>query len=383
MINPKNMSVLIADDQHTMCNLIRNMLKSSGYGKKFYFAPNGLIALNVLKTHPIDIAVIDWNMPVLNGIELLKRMKKDRAFRQIPVIMVTGEANQEIVAEAAESEIDAYILKPLSAKTLDLKISSVIERVNRPATMLSYLNRAKNFEDEGDLDAAIEEIKMAMKTDPLSSRPVREMGYCYYKKNDIESAEKLLIKASRMNELDVLAHHYLGELYLRCNDIEKAITYLNKAMDISPRHINRGINFGKILVKKNLLGKAKKVFDKAIHVSNHPMPICEEIADFCFQNKMYDYAIKLMDIILKRQPTRCDIMFKLGFANENLGNHRNALDYLIKARNKDKKNIKIMMHIAKNYMKIDKMPRAEEVLRSVLDVDPGNAEAHSLLGHNV
>ena len=90
-----------------------------------------------------------------------------------------------------------------------------------------------------------------------------------------------------------------------------------------------------------------------------------------------------MDIILKRQPTRDDIMFRLGFANENLGNHRNALDFLIKARNKDKKNIKIMMHIAKNYMKIDKMPRAEEVLRSVLDVDPGNAEAHSLLGHNV
>ena len=383
MINPKNMSVLIADDQHTMCNLIRSMLKSSGYGKKFYFAPNGIIALNILKNHPIDMAVIDWNMPVLNGIELLKRMKKDRAFRQIPVIMVTGEANQEIVAEAAESEIDAYILKPLSAKTLDLKISSVIERVNRPAEMLSYLNRAKNFEDEGDLDAAIEEIKMAMKTDPLSSRPVREMGYCYYKKNDIESAEKLLIKASRMNELDVLAHHYLGELYLRCNDIEKAITYLNKAMDISPRHINRGINFGKILVKKNLISKAKKVFDKAINVSNHPMPIREEIADFCFQNKMYDYAIKLMDIILKRQPTRDDIMFKLGVANENLGNHRNALDYFIKARNKDKKNIKIMMHIAKNYMKIDKIPKAEEVLRSVLDMDPGNAEAHSLLGHNV
>ena len=63
------------------------------------------------------------------------------------------------------------------------------------------------------------------------------------------------------------------------------------------------------------------------------------MADFWLENGMYDYAIKLMGFILSNIPTRSDIMFKMGIANEKLGNHREALSYLIKAGSKEKDNI--------------------------------------------
>ena len=379
MIDPQNMSILIADDMETMCTLIRSMLKDLGYGKRFHFAPNGLLALNVLKKNLIDLAIVDWNMPIMNGMELLASIREDSALREIPVIMITGEANKEIVAEAAEADINAFILKPLTAKSLESKISSIIESVNNPPPMVLHLNKARKHEEDGNIDLAIKEAKLAMKTDLLSSKPVRELGYFYFKKNDLDTAERWLIKAAAMNELDVFSLHYLGEIYVKRNDIEKASIFFDKAMKISPRHISRGINFGKILIQKDMIDKGLKVFDKAIRISKDPLSTREEIAEFCIQNEMHEYAIRVMDFILKKMPTRYDIMFKLGIANENIGRPQKALSYLIKAGKINKDNIEIKMHIAKNYLEIGQRGRATEVLKSVLEIDPENQKAKDLL----
>ena len=379
MIDPQNMSVLIADDMENMCKLIRGMLKDLGYGKTFHFAPNGLLALKKLKTTPTDLAIVDRNMPVMNGMELLSCIREDRTLRDMPVVMVTGEATKEVVAEAAESDIDAYIIKPLTTKSLDKKISSVIERTNNPAPMSYHLKRARNFEEAGDIDGAIEEAKLAMEADTLSSKPIRELGYFFLRKNALEMAENWLKKAAMVNKFDVLAFHYLGELYLKRNDIENSAVFFNKAMDISPRHISRGINFGKILVQKNRIKKAVKVFNKAINLSDDPLSVREEIAEFCIQNGVDEYAIMLMDFVLNKMPTRHDIMFKLGIANEKIEKPHKALSYFIGAGKYDKESIEIKMHIAKNYLTIGQRLPAEKMLKSVLEIDPENKEAKELL----
>ncbi len=94
----------------------------------------------------------------------------------MPVVMVTAEANQEIVAEAAESDIDAYILKPLTAKALETRILKVVDRTNNPPPMFYHLKKARDFEEDGDIEAAKKEIGLAMEANPDSSKPVREIG---------------------------------------------------------------------------------------------------------------------------------------------------------------------------------------------------------------
>ena len=383
MIEPADMSVLVVDDMDGMRKSVRGMLKVLRYGKVFHFAQNGLEAWNLLKEVPIDVAIVDWNMPVMTGVELLSRIREDSDLRDLPVVMVTAEANSEIVAEAAESEIDAYILKPLTAKSLGDKISSVIEKANNPPPVVRHLKKSRNLEEDGDVDAAIEEVKLAMNADPLSSRPIRELGHLYAKKNDLENAEEWLLKAAEMNSLDVFAFHHLGELYLKKNDIEKASAFFDKAMNISPRHVGRGINFGKILVQKNMIEKAIKVFDKAIGLSDNSLAMQEEIADFCLQNGMEEYAIQLWDTVLSHMPSRYDIMLKLGICHERRGNCREALTYLMNAEKKDKDNIEIKIHLAKNYIGIGQVLRSEHVLKSVMEIDPENAEAKELLRQSV
>ncbi|GAJ01886.1 unnamed protein product [marine sediment metagenome] len=196
-----------------------------------------------------------------------------------------------------------------------------------------------DYEDNGDIDAAIREAKLAVGANPDSSKPVRELGYYFFKKDDLEEAEKWLVKATEMNHLDVFAFHYLGTIYIKKNDIEKAEYCLDKAMEISPRHIDRGIDFAKILIQRKMFAKAAKVFDKIINfsgrdselqeeianfciekkVNEYAAKLQEEIANFCIEKKVNEYAAKLLKSLVERYPERSDLLFNLGKIREELG----------------------------------------------------------------
>ena len=120
------MTVLIVDDIITMCKSIHRMMKTIGYGDKFFYAHNGKEALRILSKDPIDLVLMDYNMPEMAGGETLSTIRRDRLLRDIPVIMITAQAYKDYVAEAAESYVDALILKPLTIKILETKVAYVV-----------------------------------------------------------------------------------------------------------------------------------------------------------------------------------------------------------------------------------------------------------------
>ncbi|RPJ81680.1 MAG: response regulator [Deltaproteobacteria bacterium] len=383
MIDIKNMSVLIVDDMENMCKSIRGMMKVLEYGKKFRFANNGKEAWNLLKKEPSDIAITDWNMPVMTGVELLERIREDRELRDMPVVMVTAEANREIVAEAAEADIDFYILKPLTVKTLGSRIAYMVEKANNPSPVVRHLKQALIKEEQGDIDGAIVEVLAAMDADPDSSRPARELGYLYYKKGDFKNAEKYYIKAAHMNKLDVIAFHRLGELYLEKNDIDNAIKFLEKAISISPRHVSRGVNFGKILVQKGMKQKAVGIFKKAISISDDSIALREEIAAFCLEYEMFKFGVELMTFIVENVPGRHDLLLKIASAFEKLNENENAIRYLLEAESHMKDDVDIKIRLARLYMSMQQTFRADSKLRDVIAIDPGNEEARQLFSKNL
>lgn len=379
LIDINEMNVLIVDDIITMCRSVHRMMLTIGYGKNFFYAHNGEEAFRILNKEPIDLLLMDYNMPKMSGGEALSQLRQDRILRDMPVIMITAQAYQDYVAEAAESYVDALILKPLNVKILEQKVTQVVEQANNPPPVVAHLKRAMDFEDEGDLDMAIEETKKAMELDPDSTRAIRELGCFYFKKGAFEKAEQWLLKAAEMNYLDVIAFHYLGELYLNLEDIDKAQHYFGKAMQISPRHLGRGIKFGKALVQKDMIPRAVKVFNDAIKLSGESMELREEIADFCIENEAYKYAGSLLEAIVGEQPQRTDLFFKLGKTLEAAGDANSALPYLVDAEDADPENPDIKIHLAKNYLAIDKPIWAENALKRLLKIEPGHEEATKLM----
>ncbi len=113
----RSLTFLVADDHRDVRKSIRKMLNSLGHTSVLE-GKDGLDAWQRLLDDPVDVAIVDLFMPGLDGIGLLRRVRKDERLRNLPFIMVTGELAEEIVAEAAETDVDAYIIKPFAVQTL-------------------------------------------------------------------------------------------------------------------------------------------------------------------------------------------------------------------------------------------------------------------------
>ena len=93
-------------------------------------ADDGLTALPILNAGGIDFLVTDWNMPGMQGIDLLKTVRADPKLATLPVLMVTAETKREQIIEAAQAGVNGYIVKPFTAATLKEKIEKIFERIN-------------------------------------------------------------------------------------------------------------------------------------------------------------------------------------------------------------------------------------------------------------
>lgn len=381
MIDMQKMDILIADDMENMCKAIRGMLRVLNVGGQVYYAYNGLEAWQVLQKEntAVDLAIIDWNMPQMSGVELLGHIREDSRLRDLPVIMVTAEANRELVAQAAESDIDAYLLKPVTVKSLEDRLKMVVQKANNPPPMVLHLKKARDMLEKGNLNGAIEEVKLAIEANPSSTRPIRELGTLYFSQGDLDEAEKWLLKAARLNSLDVIACHALGELYVKKGNMEDAVRYFDRAMQISPRHLERGLNFGKVLLDRNMTAKAVKVFNKMLELADDPLSLREDIAAICTEKGEFRYAVQLYTVVLQHVPNRTDIMVKLVDAYLRSGEGQKALPYLVELQKKEERNLKLLLIVARSYLALKQTARADQVLQKVFRLDPENHEAKNLI----
>jgi len=116
------MKILTIDDSRMIRLIIVNTVKSLGYDA--IEAPNADKALEIIQEGYNDIGLIllDWNMPGMNGYDLLKILKTHDNYKNIPVMMVTTEGERKNVVKAIQSGADNYLTKPFTPEDLSTKI---------------------------------------------------------------------------------------------------------------------------------------------------------------------------------------------------------------------------------------------------------------------
>ena len=124
----KQMKILVVDDFSTMRRIIRNLLRDLGF-ENTHEADDGNTALPILRRGGFDFLITDWNMPGMNGLELLEQVRADDDLKSLPVLMVTAEARRDQIVTAAQAGVNGYIVKPFTANTLKEKIDKVFERL--------------------------------------------------------------------------------------------------------------------------------------------------------------------------------------------------------------------------------------------------------------
>jgi two-component system chemotaxis response regulator CheY len=119
------MSVLVVDDSRTVAQMIRILLAQIGF-KNVDEAPDGVAALEKLRSAKYGLVISDRNMVPMSGLELLKEVRLDPELANLPFIIVTGDAKLANVVTAKKAGVDGYIVKPFSAQMLKAKIDAVL-----------------------------------------------------------------------------------------------------------------------------------------------------------------------------------------------------------------------------------------------------------------
>ena len=111
--------MLVVDDSLPMRSIIVRTIKASGFtNAEFLEASNGKEALDVLRNEWLDLVITDYNMPDMNGMELIHEMKKDEILNEIPVLVVTTEGSKQKVEEFIEKGAAGYVKKPFTPEAI-------------------------------------------------------------------------------------------------------------------------------------------------------------------------------------------------------------------------------------------------------------------------
>jgi len=129
----------------------------------------------------------------------------------------------------------------------------------------------------------------------------------------------------------------------------------------------------------DLIPKAVQIFDKTLELAGSSPELKEEVAEFCINNGVNEYAAKLLEAIIRQNPNRADLLFELGKVLDKQGESNRAIVYLQRAGEIDKQNESLRIHLATIYLNIKKPMLAEKPLRELIKINPDNEEARELL----
>jgi two-component system chemotaxis response regulator CheY len=121
------MKILIVDDDPTTRKLIGLFLKAKGY--QVAYAENGLDGIEKIGMENPNLIITDLNMPYMDGIEFVKSVRADPARAEIPILMVTTEADPEERERAMSVGVNGYLVKPVTAETVTQNIRHILKNM--------------------------------------------------------------------------------------------------------------------------------------------------------------------------------------------------------------------------------------------------------------
>ncbi len=126
------MKCLVVDDSAITRRILVNSLRTIGF-TQIVEANDGKSALELF-TPDIDIVLTDWNMPGMAGVELVRSLRANPDFNNIPMLIITSRTGRDDVVEAANAGVNGYVIKPFTPDVLRTKIEEVLARVKATGT---------------------------------------------------------------------------------------------------------------------------------------------------------------------------------------------------------------------------------------------------------
>lgn len=374
--------VLVVDDMAAIRRMLRHMLQTLGVRRPVHEAADGLEAWEALQNKVYDLVICDINMPRMNGLELLRRFRAHPRYETTPFLMITGEVSEEVVAAAAESEVDGYLLKPFKITALESRLRTIILNKHYPSPGESLFLQAKKL-------AASQRPQEALKLlTQLSQPPFKKqakvlnlMGECYLALASYEPAASCFREALELNPQYLKSYQNLATLFEIQGNLAEARRLLEQARNFSPRNPERLYRLGQLCLKTGDLAQARQYLQESLKYGPAPVDQAErpEMAEIFLQAGMDQAAEKLLLQAIQIQPENIQLYNRLGIALRRQRKHQEALRCYKAALKLAPENEIIYYNLGILYFDLGDHDNARRALKTALRLRPDFAEAREFL----
>ena len=217
-------NILIVDDSLSMRALIAGIIENIGYNP--IQAKSGAEAIELFAQHPVDLVVMDVEMPGMNGFETCQALRKMNSDDWFPVIYLSGTSSDEYIIKGLDAGGDAYVAKPVNARVLE----SIIKAMGRIADMKHALQEAnRDLEKMAHYDGLTQILNRRGFDDALSR---------YWKQAEREKSELslVLIDVDHFKQINDTHGHQVGDIVLSALGKFLPLTQRTQARTIAPSH---------------------------------------------------------------------------------------------------------------------------------------------------
>ncbi len=261
--------VIVADDDENARDTVIEFLHKFGFKNVLGFK-DGKAALEYLQDNPDEVQLIvsDWEMPELNGLDFLQKIKSDPVLEKIPFLMITSQDSMERmkVMQAARSQVDQYLLKPFKAKEIKNRIDSILDRARNKAEIDQLLKQARELIDRGLGERAIEKLEYAAKVDPLNDTVWKTLGESMHKSKGPDRALPHYKKAVELNPFRVENYLKTAQVYEQLGLFDKGLVLLQTAVQHISFNPDLHCQLGRFYHRKGMEKLARKEFEKTIEL---------------------------------------------------------------------------------------------------------------------
>ena len=344
-MDKNNLRIMIVNDKHDLRAILRDYLRNDGY-LNLTISENGRSALRKAVTEPPDLIIADYELPGLNGLELLREVRREKSLHEVPFILLSPETNQKYVALAAEYKVNAFIVKPFSHQTLTDKVNRLLEHHLNPAPSYVMYQEANNLVQAGDLEGALTRYQAAVEATRKSMAVIHyKMGQVHELMKHEDQAETQYHEAVGMSKYFVDAFDALGTMNMRHQRTNQALTYFRRSTDISPLNAQRQLGLGEALL---------------------------ETGDFQGAEQAFKTALSL-------DPSQTHAFNRLGVSLRRQGKLQEASEYFLRAVEVSDDDENLYYNLSRVYLDQGDQDQALSFLRKALGVKPDFKEAQDLI----
>lgn len=265
--NPSEITALVADSHDLIRKTVSRALVRLGIGQTFELS-NIDECKKILASKKIDIVISDLRIGEGSGFDLLDHIRSSEMESDLPVIIVTGEADKDDIVKASGLGASDYILKPFPPEDLEVKIRKVLNAFYNPSATQLVVREIEGLIRSQNIEAALEAADRNKENHQASPSFVHIMALAIAKSGRQDEAISLLKDNITKHPTFLKSYNSLATLLFQAGDRTEAMHVMSRELDLNPKQIHRQIKLADLLLKDKLPKEAISHYRAALIDSN-------------------------------------------------------------------------------------------------------------------